>query len=300
LLVTDKTLSLAIANSVWYDQDKFIINNDFVNLSKTWFDAPATGLDYASPNALATVNKWCEDNTNGLIRDMLGDLKDVEILNALYFKGNWSYGYDFNVKETSKQSFTKSNGETAEVDMMYHKYSQNKFLKYYKDEYLSLVSIPYGNKACNMYFVLPSENSTFDEMTEQLLVSGYWSQVTRAGESMVEIYIPKFELKYENKDIKTILSQMGMGVAYNSATALFPHIANNANFYIARSTQKTYIRIDEKGTEAAAVSEQGLMDIAGLPSGPAVFRADRPFLFVIQENSTGTILFMGKIGNPVE
>jgi serpin B len=302
LIATDPTLSLAVANSIWYDKSAFTIKKDFEDLSKTWYDAPITGLDYGNMAvAVATVNKWCEDNTNGLIKDMVKDLTDVEILNALYFKGDWSYGHEFDVKKTTKQSFTKSNSVKIEVDMMHKEYDKDILLGFYKDNYLSIVSLPYGNEAYSIYFVLPAENGTFDEMIKQLPVSGYWLRcINRCQPSIVDVYIPKFEVKYE-KDLRDILVELGMGVAC-SGNAQFPHIAENQNFFVDRSKQKTYIKVNEEGAEAAAITEIGMTTIDGEweTGGPAVFRADRPFLFVIQENSTGTVLFMGKIGNPVK
>jgi serpin B len=139
-------------------------------------------------------------------------------------------------------------------------------------------------------------------MTKQLLVPGYWPQYTgRAGSLDVDIYIPKFEVKYNNEKLKDILVQMGMGIACSSE-AQFPNIVENQNFAVSRSQQKTYIKVNEEGTEAAAVTEIGLVGIGEGTGGggSAIFRADRPFLFIIQENSTGTILFMGKIGDPLE
>ncbi|MDR0700308.1 MAG: serpin family protein [Tannerella sp.] len=300
LITTDPTLTLAIANSIWYNKDLFTIKSDFSNLSKTWFDAPVTGLDYSQMNkAVQTVNQWCEDNTNGLIKDMLENLAAVEILNALYFKGDWSKHYDFDVTKTTKEDFTKEDGGKIKIDLM----NKKSALLYYEDEYLSYTSVPYGNKAYSMYFVLPNENVSFGEMTVQLAASGYWAQCIQAGRSPVEVIlsVPKFKIEYKNKGLKDMLSQMGMEITCSSE-AEFPHIAVGANFFIDRVTQKTYIQVDEKGTEAAAVTEIG-MDSAAAPgeeTPPKVFRADRPFLFLIQENSTGTILFMGKVGNPVE
>jgi serpin B len=141
-------------------------------------------------------------------------------------------------------------------------------------------------------------------MIKQLPVSGYWMQCfANAQLSLVDLYIPKFKLEYENEDIKEILIKMGMDIACSSQ-AQFPHIAAGEKFYISRSIQKSFIQVDEKGTEAAAVTEIGMETTANgdppPPPGSAVFRADRPFLFVIRENSTGTILFMGKVGNPAE
>jgi serpin B len=110
LIATDTTLSLTVTNSIWYRKNAFIIKKEFENLSKTWYDAPITGLDYSNMKAaIATVNKWCLDNTNGLIKDFFEegkDLADVEILNALYFKGSWARGYKFDVSKTFRNEFT--------------------------------------------------------------------------------------------------------------------------------------------------------------------------------------------------
>jgi serpin B len=299
LIATDPTLKLAIANSVWYDKSRFIIKSDFSDLSKTWFDTQITGLDYSSMDkAVKTVNKWCEDSTNGLIKDMLKDLEDIEILNALYFNGDWSENYDFDISKTVKWDFTKEDGSKVKTELM----NNELMLSYYEDDYLSLTSVPYGNKAYSMYFMLPKENVAFREMTAQLAEPGYWAQCL-AGQSLAEVtlYVPKFKIEYKNEEMKDILSQMGMEITC-SGKAEFPHITDG-NFFISRVTQKTYIQVDERGTEAAAVTEIGIRGSAGRPGYEIpykMFRADRPFLFLIQESSTGTILFMGKVGNPAE
>jgi serpin B len=252
--------------------------------------------------AIATVNKWCSDNTNGLIKDFYKEedkLSDVEILNALYFKGLWARGYKFDSSGTFKNEFTKSNGQKVMVDMMHNQLNT----KYYMDNYLILASLTFGNKAYNMYFVLPNSGKTLDEMVKQMLLAGYWSDcINRSKQLKVDMYIPRFEVKYENDKLKDILVQMGMGIVCSPA-AEFTLIAENTNFYVRASRTKTYIKVDEKGTEAAAATSIKTPQTSNLPepsNEKPVFPADRPFLFVIQENSTGTILFMGKIGDPTE
>jgi serpin B len=297
LKATDPSLELAIANSIWHNKDLLTIKPDFTNLSKTWFDAPITGLDYsAMDKAVKTVNRWCEDHTNGLIKDMLKSLASIEILNALYFKGNWSEDYEFEASRTEKQDFTKENGNKIRADLMHNELD----LTYYEDDFLAMTNIPYGNRSYSMYFVLPKEDITFDDMVEQLAEPGYWAQcLANTHPGRVDLYIPKFKLEYENKYMREILIEMGMGVACHSETAEFPHISGSGRFSITRAMQKTFIRVDEKGTEAAAVTEIGLDGAHFEEEKPFHrFRADRTFLFVIQENSTGTILFMGKIGDP--
>jgi serpin B len=304
LTATDPSLSLAIANSIWYKKDAFTVKRDFENLSKTWYDAPVTGLDHSNMKAaVETVNRWCSDNMNGLIKDMLKDLKEVDILNALYFKGAWTKDYEFDASETTKDDFTLSDGSKVKVDMMHSSLESEEC---YSDEYLSVIALPYGNTAYSIYFVVPNSHKTFEEMTKQFLVPGYWSQCARRPRSLsLDIYIPKFEAQYENENLNKVFEQLGIGIAFSPAEAQFPHIANT-NFYVARSQTKSYLKVDEKGTEAAATVHFGtntLLDLDGyIPPDTkhAVFRADRPFLFVIQEFTTGAILFMGKIGDPTE
>jgi serpin B len=300
LTATDPSLSLAVANSIWYRKDAFTVRKDFENLSKTWYDAPITGLSYSDMNAaVETVNQWCSDNTNGFIKDMFKDLKEVEILNALYFKGCWNKDFEFDASKTAKEEFAKSDGQKVMADMMHNSIET----QYYKDDYLSLARIPYGNTAYSIYFVLPDDGKTFKEMMEQLLVPGYWSKCVNAMTREVDLSIPKFEVKYENEKLDKVFGQLGMGIAF-SPMAQFPHIAENTNFFIERSQAKSYLKVDEKGSEAASVSEFGMNIMLGgddIPvTEPAVFRVDRPFLFVIQEFTTGTILFMGKTGDPTE
>jgi serpin B len=293
LITVDPTLQLAIANSIWYNKNLFTIKSDFSDLSKTWFDAQITGLNYSPmTEAAAIVNRWCEDNTSGLIKDMVEKLTEVEILNALYFKGDWSDGHGFDASKTAEQDFTRADGSKVKVNMMYNGLS----LPCYSDDYLSFISIPYGNEAYSMYFILPAENVAFSEMTAQLAVPGYWAQCIAARSAeIVYLSVPKFKMEYKHNKLTDILSKMGMATACSSL-ASYPDIVDNMNFKIGGIAQKTYIRVDEKGTEAAAVTEIMMVE----SHIPNIFHANRPFLFLIQEHSTGTILFMGKAGNPAE
>jgi serpin B len=153
-----------------------------------------------------------------------------------------------------------------------------------------------------MYFILPKKGITFDEMAEKLASPGYWDNTTgQQTTTNVELYIPKFKLEYKCGLIET-LKAMGMSKSFDRLLASFPNItADKDKFFVNKIDQKTVIQVDEKGTEAAAVTEIGIDSSTGqvIPQN-AVFRADRPFLFLIQENSTGIILFIGKVGDPTK
>jgi len=167
-------------------------------------------------------------------------------------------------------------------------------IDYYSDDHLQMVTLPYGNGAYSMVFALPKGD--FGEMLLQLKQSGYWQNcLSNLKPQEVELFIPKFKVEYEPQpNLNNILIKLGMGKAF-TGFADFSGISD-VGLSISQVRQKTYIEVDEKGTEAAAVTVVQ-MDGTSVPSTP-VFFANRPFLFVIQENTTGTTLFMGKIGNP--
>jgi serpin B len=216
------------------------------------------------------------------------------LINALYFKGEWSDKFGFDNSATRDAAFTKKDGSSIQVKMM----SQNNTLPYYSDEYLSTTSLPFGNNAYSMVFMLPNENISFTDMLNQLKQPGYFAKCLQLrGNANVDLYLPKFKIEYEIT-LNETLQQLGMGIAYTE-WADFSGISNTA-LCISNVIQKTSVAIDEKGGEAAAVTVVEMAFTSIGPSNPpkAVFRADRPFLFAIRENSTGAVLFIGKIGNP--
>ncbi|MDR1552781.1 MAG: serpin family protein [Prevotellaceae bacterium] len=296
LLKTDPNTQLAIANSIWTHKG-FPVKQAFYDVNKTWYNAEARELDFFSPDAVTTINKWCADNTNNLIKEIIKEISPGEVmylLNALYFKGIWSNKFDAN--QTQKQSFYKEDGTTVMADMMF----QNHTLGYYGDEHLSLTALDYGNGAFSMVFALPYQDVSFDEMLNQLTQPDYFENCIQTGFNNicdVDLFIPKFKIEYK-ETLNDVLKLMGMELAF-SDYADFSGISD-ISLKISKVLQKAYIDVNEKGTEAAAVTAVGGMATSVPPQPQKVtFRADRPFLFTIRENSTGTILFMGKVGNPV-
>jgi serpin B len=230
-----------------------------------------------------------------MIKEITGDVM-MYLINALYFKGEWSNEHGFVASATSDAPFYKAPGQQISVKMM----SQNNKLSYYSDDYVATTVLPYGNGAFSMVFILPHENVTFETMLEQLEKPDCWSNyINPYSISDVDLYIPKFKIEYE-KTLNTALIKLGMGIAF-SDFADFSDISDIA-LRISIVKQKATIEVNEEGSEAAAVTViEMVTESAGPPPVPqkVVFRADRPFLFAIKENSTGTVLFMGKIGNPI-
>jgi serpin B len=292
----DPKVRLALANSIWYDL-KLNVKPAFINTNQEYYDAEVRSLDFKSPEAPGFINQWCSDHTNGLIKEMIMFIPSntcMYLLNALYFKGEWSDHFGFPKLETKDVSFQKADGSWIPVKMM----SQSNQLDYYKDEHLAFVSLPYGNGAFSMYFLLPQRSDSFNEMLSQLKQPDYWNQCLAAKQSTeIDIFIPRFKIAYEfQPNLNESLQRAGMGIAFTGA-ADFSGIADDP-LAISEVKQKIYIDVNEEGTEAAAVTSVAIERTSINPNQKPTFRADRPFLFVIRENSTGTILFMGKIGEP--
>jgi serpin B len=294
---TDPSAQLALANSIWYHLD-LSVKSDFINTNRTWYNAEISGIDFADSQAPAIINQWCSNHTNGLIKEMVKKIPEntvMYLLNALYFKGKWADGYGFNQSATQNDVFTKEDGSELTVKMM----QQNNILGYYQDDYLSLTSLSYGNQAFSMVFVLPNPGVSFDHLAAQLKQEDYWKQCLASMDAYeVDLYIPRFKIEYEI-NLNDALNQMGMGIAL-SESADFSGISD-MSLCVSEARQKAFIEVNEVGTEAAVVTQIGMgLTAAGPPPEPekVTFRADRPFLFAIQENSTGTLLFLGKIGNP--
>ena len=294
-LKTDPTVKLAIANSIWTDQG-FPVKQSFYDVNKNYYQAEVKEVNFSSPNTPTLINQWCSDNTNGLINTIIDEIPGdvvMYLINALYFKGEWANRFD--VSATRDAAFTKEDGSSVQVKMMNQ---DNKFL-YSHNDYLSTVSLPFGNNAFSMVFFLPNENVSFTEMLNQLKQPSYFAVCLQSGITAdVDLYIPKFTIEY-GITLNETLKQLGMGIAFTDM-ADFSGISD-IPLRISDVIQKTSVSIDEKGGEAAAVTVVGMENtVTALPPTPqkVVFRADHPFLFAIRENSTGVVLFMGKIGKP--
>ena len=208
---------------------------------------------------------------------------------SIYFKGIWSSKFDS--KNTNRQDFTYENGAIKKVDMMH----LTADLRYSEDELMQIVELPYGNKAFSMYVLLPKSGKQLKDLNAALTTQDYWKTLI-AGFSKAEVYLslPKFKTEYSKK-LNDALTNMGMGEAFTDA-ADFSGMSD-ASAKIAFVKQDTYISTDESGTEAAAVTTVGVALTSIGISDKVIFNANHPFLYIIQENSTGAILFMGTIKN---
>jgi serine protease inhibitor len=283
----DPSTTLNIANSIWY-KEGFPVKPDFLQVNQHYFDATVRELDFSKPDALSTINGWCAEKTNNLIKEPLdyipGDAV-MYLINAIYFKGIWAKKFD--AKKTSTTNFYAEGGNTVKVDMMH----QQDTFGYRSDEQAQYLDMPYGNKAFSMTVILPHEAKTTDEVLENIDTESWNSVISGLSSREVMVYLPKFKTKGKY-ELKEPLMRMGMVKAFTEDADL-TGIAD-AVLLISRVIHSTFCDVNEKGTEAAAVTIVEIIETS-MPIIP-IFNANRPFIFVIRENSTGVILFMGKMG----
>lgn len=283
----DNKTTLNIANSIWY-REGFPIHQDFLDVNSTYFDAEVQSLDFSHPSALKTINDWCALKTNKLIKEPLDNISEeamLYLINAIYFKGTWTKQFD--PKDTREHSFTAEDGMGVNVNMM----NLTDTFAYYADEKAQYVTLPYGNESYNMTVILPAYQKGIAPVLEDLDAESWNALQSQMFTQKVEVGLPRFQIK--NKfELKVPLMAMGMVDAF-SEVADFSRISEIALF-ISRVIHSTYCEVNEEGTEAAAVTIIEFVNTS-IPSYPVMIM-DRPFLFVIHEKNTGSILFMGKMG----
>ena len=226
--------------------------------------------------------EWASDNTNKMIEEILTEdefnpFAVSYLLNAIYFKGIWKT--PFNAANTQEESFN----ETGSVPMMHHEYMD---ARYEDNDLYQTVSLPFGNGTYNLQVFLPRVGKTIDDLLENLN-SKNWQM--RGYTHEVDLKLPRFEIS-TNQMLGNVMAELGMPSAFDPETADFSKMCNT-QIYIGLMKQVAKIKLDEQGAEAAAVT---IIDVAGGIPDYATFHANRPFLYIISEQSTGVILFMGQ------
>lgn len=292
LLDIDSSTKLAIANSIWYKKDA-TLNKVFKETTEKWHNAEVTGVDFSLPTTKDVMNQWCSDNTNDLINNVIGETYATDLIylmNALYFKGEWMKGYKFKESDTRQMEFMLDDGSKTMVPMM----NQQNHLNYLENEVFTGVSLPFGNNAYSMRLYLPNDGVSLYEMAEELATPGFQTSMGEWEHEAINLLMPKFKIAYNNS-LNDVLTKMGMEKSL-SGEADYSGAFEDMNISISKVDQHTFIEVNEKGAEAAAVTV-----VKGETS--PLFKPvalNRPFVFQIRENSTGCLLFMGKVGNPAK
>jgi serine protease inhibitor len=290
----DPQVQLSLANSVW-SRNGFSVHSSFIAVLKKWFNADAITMEF-NDAGVRRINQWASDKTNGKIEKVIGEFSDSDVMflmNALYFKGDWKHKFD--PANTIDRDFKLADGGQKRVKMM----SLNSSLQLAQTSDFSAVELPYSNGKFNFTLLLPNGNKSVAEVGNSLS-SEAWKSLTNGQyrSALVNLNLPKFQLDYEVQ-LKSTLKKMGIEAAFDSNSADFSRLSDALSLQVSEVKQNTYLGIDEKGTEAAAVTTIG-MELTSVQPGPTPIHivADRPFLFVISENTSNTILFVGRITNP--
>ncbi|MGB7444430.1 MAG: serpin family protein [Coleofasciculaceae cyanobacterium] len=288
----DPEVKLSIANSLWARQG-IAFKPQFLERNQQFYGAEIAELDFGSSDATDVINNWVKDNTSGKIEKIIEQIKPEDVLfliNAIYFKGNWTQEFDPN--QTTEQSFHLLDGSTKQQPMM----SQSGEYQYYENENFQAVSLPYGNERLSFYVFLPREESSLADLQNQLNAENWqqWTRQFNQRDGLVKL--PRFKFEYEIK-LTEALKALGMETAFN-ANADFSEMTT-ANVKIDEVKHKTFIEVNEEGTEAAAVTS-GRISLTSIEISEPPFQmvVDRPFFCAIRDNQTGSVLFMGSIVEP--
>jgi serine protease inhibitor len=281
----DPAVDVRVANSVWY-RTGFSVKQTFLDVTTNAFDAKVTALDFASPTAVTTINDWVSTATAGKIPTIIDKIDRDQVMfliNAIYFKGSWREKFD--PSATIDAQFRGVAGNQP-VTLMHR---NGRIGVLYTQDFVA-VDLPYGNSAYSMTALLPSEGKSVDALAASMQGSTWATWASQMHEGFADLYFPRFKLEWERM-LNPDLQSLGMTDAFSDGLADFSRLSTARNLVINIVKQKTYVDVNEEGTEAAAVTNVGI----SLTSAPASVRFDRPFLFVIRERLSGTVVFMGKI-----
>ncbi len=283
----DHGVDFSIANSIWH-RNTFQAEQSFLNTCRDYFYAEVAGLDFSSPQAVSTINNWVANSTSGKIEKIIEQIPGnviMYLINAIYFKGSWSIQFDKN--NTYDGIFNLLEGTPKNITMMKER---NDFFIFQSHSY-SAIDLDYGGKAFSMSIFLPTDNQDINAMINNFSSTFISEFDDNRLKQEIYVHLPKFKLEYENK-LNNELIDMGMPSAFGPG-ADFSRIQSPSNLKIDEVKHKTFVEVNEEGTTAAAVTSVSMTD-----SAPMGFYLDRPFLFIIREKLSGTVLFIGKIVDP--
>lgn len=288
----DPGVRFTIANSIWY-REEYTFEQTFLDTVRTSYDARVEALDFSAPGAATTINDWVSQATSGLIRDIVpSPIPQDEwmyLINAIYFKGDWTQQFDR--ARTQNRPFHRSDGAIVSVPSMTH--GREVTVRAHRDAAVQVLDLPYAGQAFTMTVVLPHEPATIDDFVASLTSEAWNTWIAALDSTRSHVYLPKFRLENDLALIPT-LGALGMGIAFGDFADFSRMYAPPPTLVITSVKHKTYVNVDEEGTEAAAATAVGV----GPTSLPPTIEIDRPFVFALRENLSGTILFMGVIRHP--
>jgi serpin B len=285
-------VTLHVANSLWPQQDYGLLDT-YLALIRKYYGVSIQPVDYRhATDAAQQINQWVEEKTEHKIRDLLQSAAldpqaRLVLVNAIYFKGKWADPFD--PRCTDSERFHVSTKKTVVIPMM----NQTIDVGYEEFDGLQVLSLPYRGDSLSMIVLLPAETDGLRQLEENLSIETLDSWREHLRTQKVRIYLPRFRMTGQFQ-LDAVLQSMGMSDAFQLPLADFSGMTAGRDLCISTMIHRAFVEVNEEGTEAAAAPGT----FARLGPREPVFRADHPFLFLIQENSTGTILFMGRVTNP--
>ncbi|WP_345373545.1 serpin family protein [Algivirga pacifica] len=289
----DPSIDFLQANSIW-SNDQYTINPSFHTTVQHYFDAEAKALDFSDgEKAKREINRWVENKTNDKIKDLIKDVTTDHVMflvNAIYFKADWTTEFDKDA--TYMGTFYKEDGSTSSTKMLtadnYPFYVSHK-------EGMMYYQLPYGNEQYRLSILMPTDGKSLQELAEMLTKEDLEYLNNNVTMQSQTLHLPLFEIEYE-KQLNKVLSKLGMPLPFSQDAAEFDQLVlGNHQLFISEVIQKTYMKVDEVGTEAAAATAVEIWTLSATEPTTAI---NRPFLFFISEQHTGAILFEGMLQDP--
>lgn len=286
---------LSVANALW-GQKGYPFLKDFLAMIKNSYGGGLNEVDFikATESARTTINTWIEKKTNNKIKEIiapgvLNDLTRLVLTNAIYFKGKWAT--QFEKKNTKEAPFILADGKKVNIPMMYQKSD----FRYMEKEGCQILELPYKGDALSMLLLLPGKTDGLPALESRLVRDGPGGWLaSMQGKREVVVYLPKFTMTKEFM-LADVLRAMGMTDAFSLPPADFSGMTGKKDLFISAVIHKAFVDVNEEGTEAAAATAV-VMRASSVQM--TVFRADHPFLFLIRDNRSGSILFIGRVVNP--
>ncbi|MDP3775044.1 MAG: serpin family protein [Gemmatimonadales bacterium] len=288
----DPGVDFTLANSIWY-REEYTFEPAFLDTNRVYFDARIQGLDFAAPSAPGTIDAWVSEQTRGRIASIAPNPLPPDaimfLINAVYFKGDWTERFER--ARTQDAPFRRRDGSTTTVRMMSHAGEVQVGLA--REGSVQVLDLPYAGGAFSMTIAMPDDPAAIDSLVANLTLDQWGGWIGALDSAEILVSMPKFVLT-SDLTLNGALSALGMGVAFSPQDADFSRMLGSRGPYITNVKHKTFVDVNEEGTEAAAVTSVGI----GVTSAPQAIIVARPFVFVIRERFSGTILFIGKVVDP--
>ena len=289
---------LSLANALW-GQKGYPFLDSFIELNGQYYHAGLENVDFVkeTEKSRLKINQWVEDQTQDKIKDLIPEgildaMTRLVLTNAIYFKGDWASKFDKD--NTSDAPFYLLSDETVTVPLMFQKEKFN----YGQTDALQLLELPYKGDDLSMLVLLPKEKGGLADLEEQLTTETLAEWQKRMRKREVKVHLSKFKMT-SKFSLSDTLAAMGMPDAFDGTKADFSRIDGSRSLYISEVLHKAFVEVNEEGTEAAAATGV-IISRTSLPAPPPVFRADHPFVFVIKDNNTQSILFIGRVADPTK